>query len=553
MPPGQADDLTIALDGIAHRELASRQALLFDDLESWQERSAAEHRSGELITAIGKHPVVAAFQSHGYSLIDFATPRLRLELARLLRGWTLARVTAGVGELVCDPGTPAALLMGLRAGLGLDPATVPYSLPPALPGSRLKRALMRPPARALAAVSRPERVRIAAVIAGKLTLALAALPDDELRGVGIGAMPFPGLDHGNGALFALRRRLPLLATNGPRRAGPGTAVRLPERLGLEQTEELDRAVTLLVGRLLAGVARELEHAIAALAGLERTRSLRALVLPNTGYGASRLLIAWAHARGLRVGALQHGIYTLRNVDAGEQRVNVIFGWGEATVEQTSCWPDPPPPPPVLPVGVPGVTRPPLGASADAPPGGLRRVLIATSDTMEVSLAPVALCESFVDGIAPALARLTAAGVELKLRPHPTEDPARYRRQLDSHGLSAVAVAAGGSFAESAAAADILISSFSSVAFEAAGLGLPVLMWSGGAPLWVRREHHVVPWSQNTPGMFETGEELDALAEGLLERPAQTFAVAHGLARRLASFAEPFRPERFAEGLRSLVS
>ena len=85
--------------------------------------------------------------------------------------------------------------------------------------------------RALAATSKPERVRVAAVVAGKLLLALDSLPDDELRAIGLGVMPFPGLDHGNGALLALRRRLPLLATYGPRRAGCGPAARLPARLG----------------------------------------------------------------------------------------------------------------------------------------------------------------------------------------------------------------------------------------------------------------------------------------------------------------------------------
>jgi hypothetical protein len=82
----------------------------------------------------------------------------------------------GARELICDPAAPAALIMGARAGLGGDPSSISYEIPPAIPGSRLKRSLARPVMRALAARSKPDRVRIAAVVAGKLSLALTALP-----------------------------------------------------------------------------------------------------------------------------------------------------------------------------------------------------------------------------------------------------------------------------------------------------------------------------------------------------------------------------------------
>ena len=54
-------------------------------------------------------------------------------------------------------------------------------------------------------------------------------------------------------------------------------------------------------------------------------------------------------------------------------------------------------------------------------------------------------------------------------------------------------------------------------------------------------------------MFEGAEELLALVDGLLERPARTFALAHELGASLARYAEPFRVDRFAAGLHSLVS
>jgi hypothetical protein len=538
------------LDSIAHRELASRRPLLFDELESWEERSAAVRRSAELMAAIREHPAVADIEWHGYSLIDFIEPRLRAEIVRLLRGFRLAAAAAAARELICDPAAPAALLMGVRAGLGLDASATAYAIPPALPGSQRKRAVARQLMRALAAGSRPERVRLAAVVAGKLSLALAALPSDELRAVGVGAMPFPGLDHGNGALLALRRGLPLLATSGPSRAGPGPVARLPERLDICEAAALDRVLALLLRRLLAGAASEFAQAVGALAGLERASSLRALLLSNTGYGASRLLIAWAHERGLRVGSLQHGVYSTREVDAGELRVDVVFGWGEGTVEQTLGWPDQPPQ--VFPVGVPGMALPAVATVARPPGAGLNRVLIATSSPADAPLAPAAICETFIAVIAPGLTRLAAAGVKLQLRPHPTEDPAHYRRLLNAHELD-VEVVPDGSFWAAVAGVDILISAISSVAFEAAGLGLPVLLWLTDAPGWVRRKHMVTPWTENVPGMFEGAAEFTALVDGLLERPAQTLALAHELAARLARFAEPFRADRFAEGLRSLAS
>jgi hypothetical protein len=546
LPPPERDDLTIALDSIAHRDLASRESLLFDDLESWEERSTAECRISQLLAAIRAHAAIAAINYQGYNLIDFAEWRLRLELARLLRGWTLACAGAGARALVCDPGAPAALMMGARAGLDLEPSSVPYTIPPALPGSRVKRALARPLMRALAANSRPERVRIAAVVAGKLSLALALLPADELRTAGVGVMPFPGLDHGNGALLALRRRLPLLATYGHRRSGPGPEVRVPARLGLDEAEPLDRAIALLVGRLLAGTSRELAQAVDALAGLERASALRALVLPSAAFGASRLLVDWAHRRRVRVGAMQHGIYSFQGFDGGDRRADVIFGWGAGTSEQIDAWPEPRPA--IWTVGVPGSDTSPTARVVRNP----RRALIATSSTVDQPIVPSAFCETFVDVVAPGLRRLAVAGVELELRPHPNEDPDRYRRILSTLALD-VRVVSGGSFSASAAAADILISSTSSVAFEAAAQGLPVLLWVGCAPEWVRRKHLVPPWVELTPGMFESSSEFTKLVDSLIQRPEATFEVARGLARRLAQYTEPFQPKRFATGLHALAA
>jgi hypothetical protein len=546
LPPARPGDAIVALDGLAHADLASRQPLLFDELDGWDERSADERWIVELQDAITRHPAVAALEVHGHSLINFAAHRLRSEVACLLCGWRAARAVTGARELICDPAAPPTLLMGARAGLGLDPASTPYSIPPALPGRRHRRALARQAMRALAAGSRPRDVRIAAVVAGKLSLALTSLSTADLRAVGVGAMPFPGLDHGNGALLAMKRRLPLLATYGPGRLGPTAGVRLPARLDLGQDGALETALTLLVERLLTLATPELKQAVVALAGLRRAPELRALVLPSAAYGASRLLIEWAHRRKLAVGAMQHGIYIFREYDGGDRLADVVFGWGAATAEQIQSWPSPRPR--VLPVGIPGTAvsalRPPLATLSSA--------LIATTSSPNTALEPVAFCESFIDSVTQGLRRLTSAGVALRLRPHPAEDPEIYRRLLEQRGLD-VELVEGGPFAACATGADILISSASSVAFEAAALGLPVLMWLGGAPQGVRREHLVIPWTESTPGTFTDADDFGSLVDGLLERPRPVLAPADTLRSRLARFAQPFDSARFLDGLRALAA
>jgi hypothetical protein len=544
--PPRAHDVTVTLDPIAHADLAERSPLAFDELETWEQRSAAERRVGQLLEALCSAPAVAEVAFEGHRLIDFAEYRLRGEIARVLRGWALARGVGEAQELVCDPAAPAALIMGVRAGLGLDPAAVAYAPPPELPGSRAARAAMRPVMSTLASLSQPARARVAVVATGKLKLAIETLSNTDLRGIGVATMPFPGLDYGNSAMLSLRRRLPLLATFGPRRAARAPEVRLPERLELGAEPELEGALTVLAGRLLAGAASELARGVSALEGLGRARELRALLLPSAAYGASRLLIGWAHARGVRVAAMQHGIYAFRELDGGDRLADVLFTWGARTAGQVGDWPAPRPM--LQPVGVPGTGAAARRRSAAVP----RYALIATTNTVDTPLTPAAFCETFIEVIAPGLARLEAAGVRLSLRPHPREDPARYRRLLASHGLE-VEISEGGPFQAAVAETDILISSASSVAFEGAALGLPVLMWLGPAPQQVRKEHLVEPWVDGVPGLFERAEDFSSLAEDLVEHPARVYDIARGLAGHLAGYAEPFDPGRFADGVRMLAA
>jgi hypothetical protein len=548
LPPLCPGDVTVVLDELAGVDLAERQPVAFDRLTSWEERSAVEHHVNELLAAIAARPAIAAIGHADLRLIDFAEYRLRSEVVRLLRGWTLARAGVGVGELICDPALPPAFEIGARAGLGLDPRMTAYVLPPALPGSRSSRAVARQLTRIVAATSRPEHVRVAAVAAGKLALALGSLPAADLRAAGVGLMGFPGLDHGNGLLLALRRRLPLLPTYGPAHPGVGESVSLPDRLDLEGEAALDRALTLLVGNVLAAAAPELAVAVGALAGLDRAPSLRAVLLPSAAYGASRLLIEWAHQRNLPVGAMQHGIYAFREGDGGDRRADIVFGWGAGTAEQIAGWPESRPA--VRPVGVPGLIAPAGRSRRVAPDALVRRGLIATSNTVDTPLAPVAFCEAFIETLVPGIERLVGTGVEVELRPHPSEEPERYRRLLRARGLD-VRVTSESPFVEAIAGADILVSSASSVAFEAAALGVPVLLWLGAAPRWLRAEHLLPPWSESLPGTFQTTEDFSLLVGDLLERPAEGWRVAHELARRLARYAQPFDAARFAAALGEL--
>jgi hypothetical protein len=545
--------MTVVLDELAAEELTERRPIAIDRLQGWEQRSAAEHDLTELAASIAAHPAVAAIEQRGFRLIDFAEYRLRAELVGLLRGWTLAAAAAGARELSCDPALAPAVEIGVRAGLGLDFRAVPYTAPAALPGSRRRRAVARQLMRAGAGASRRQakHARVAVVAAGKLALALASLSGGELRAACVGLMPFPGLDHGNGLLLAARRRLPLLSSYEPMRLGSGVPVILPARLELHEDGELDRALSLLVTRVLGAVASEFDQAVRSLDRIALHRSLRAVLLPSGAYGAARLLIEWARGRGLRVGVMQHGIYAFCEFDGSDRRADVILGWGEGTEEQIARWPAPRPA--VRAVGVPGLlaaaVSPGRGGSAAAGVAP-RKVLIATSNTVDTPIGPAAFCEMFIYALAPDIGRLTEAGVAVELRPHPIEDPERYRRLLRARGLD-VRIASAGSFPAALAGVDIVISSASSVAFEAAALGVPVLLWLGPAPRWMREEHLLSPWSESLPGTFQTAEDLRPLVSDLLERPTEGLRVARELGRRLARYAQPFDRAAFAAGLRML--
>ncbi len=402
--------------------------------------------------------------------------------------------------------------------------------------------------RALGAATPTRRVRVAAVLNAKVAPAVMALSRAQLRAAGLAAMPFPGLDYGNSARLAARLRIPFLATLDPLVARRGPP---PAPLTGPDFAPADARLAAALRRVTRGLAQaswpRLVEAAYAVRGLSAAPDLRALVLPTTAVGASRLMMDWAHRRGIVVAAVQHGVYGFKEHDGGDSRADVLFAWSERVGEQAGAWP--PPRPRVVAVGAPGMPRP---EPRDRTSATLRRVLVATTwRPIESALAPASFHEQFVAAVAPGLALLQDAGVHVELRLHPIEDPAVYRRILASARLD-LPFAAALPLAAALRDSDLVVAAPSSVAFEAGVLGVPVLLWTGGIPVALRDEHLVAPLSLELPGMFGDAHGFAALVRGLVsDRPAG-LATGAALGARLAEYAEPFDAARFAQGLRELA-
>lgn len=549
IPSSAAGDAIISFDALAATELGARDARNFDDLVSWEQRSAAQHQVARLIASLQDDDLLTTRGFDGYALGPFLEYRARAEYAHVLRGFSAGLAIGRADAVVADPALPDAVVLGARAALGLDVEGARYRPDaPALKPAPLRRVGAGTLMRALAVATPSRGVRIAAVLNAKVGVAVAAVPRAQLRAARVAAMPFPGLDYGNSARLAAQLRLPFLATLDPlveRRSrcpelGPG-----PSFTGQDPRLALAlRRVT----RVLAQTSwPQLVEAAYAVRGLRRARDLRALLLPTTAVGASRLLADWARRRGIAVASVQHGVYGFKEHDGGDSRSDVLFAWSERVREQTLAWPLPRPR--VVAVGVPGMTPPPRRPAAAR---GLRRVLVATTGRpIESALGTTSFHEQFIAAIAPGLRALLDAGIEVELRLHPIEERAVYERILAGAGLD-IPFAPALSLVEAVRRADLLVAAPSSVAFEAGLLGAPVLVWTGGAPQSVRDEHLVAPLSLELAGMFGDERGFAALAQGLLEDGAPALAIGRDLAARLAEYAQPFDAGRFAQGLRELA-
>ena len=124
IPEAETDDVLVAFDIVAATDLPTRKPVLFDDLLTWTHRSDDERFISECLTKLCSSPALLNQEYEGYQLIRFVEYPLRAELASVLRGWRAAGAFPNCSELVIGPGVPAALEIGARAALGLDPSAV---------------------------------------------------------------------------------------------------------------------------------------------------------------------------------------------------------------------------------------------------------------------------------------------------------------------------------------------------------------------------------------------------------------------------------------------
>ena len=542
-PAPEPGDTALCFDALALAPLAARglDAVAADDLLGFDDRGRIESAAIEL---------VGGLQADG-SIGEHAALELLFEFVNVLRAWQLGdalRERGARAPLLTGRTCPSAMRAGLSVGLGGAPAIDPW-----IPVTGSEPAPLGPrPALAAAAMAasslraRRRDVRVLAVPGMKVATALDAAPVTALHAAGVAVSLFPGLDHGNAARMALRRGISAVAAPRGWRCDPARAaeVTLPSR-PLHDDPGLDRVLRTVVARVLANRAATDQRALSVLRAWECLPALRAVVLPTSSAGSACLAAGWARRRGLATAVVQHGIYGSNAPQYGDGRVGTLLAWGPAVASQASAWP--PPLPRIVEIGVPGLRarRPPPR------PPQIRRVLVATTNRpLGTALGLFGFCEAFIDDLAPGLRELCGAGVTLELRPHPTEDAARYRAQLARLEIE-LAPGPPGPFAERLAANDLLVSSLSSVAYEAAATGAPLLLWTGRTPQALREEHLLPPLGGALPASFGGEAAFLALARRALSAPAELIDEALSLSALLAGYAQPFDVDAFTAALQVL--
>jgi hypothetical protein len=399
---------------------------------------------------------------------------------------------------------------------------------------------------ARAATTSKRAIRVLAFPGLKLGEALGELSFEQLGGVDIAVAALAELGYGEAAKLVLRRAFPAVVLSSRAGGQPSVAPVAPP--DLTGSPGLDAALAHIASATLASGARLATGVARVLPTLERLPRLRAIVLPTAALGVTRLLGRWAARRGVRVASFQHGIYGLIEGDGGDRRADVLFGWGPAVAGQVAMWTAPQPR--LEPVGVPGLAR----AARPARSSRLQRVLVATTTgPFGSALAPWSTREDYLDALAGGLARLRAAGVEIELRLHPRESALEHKIMEGHAGRDPLPLAPPGSFAQVAQRADLLVAPFSSVAFEAAALEIPVAMWLPHVPATVRAEHFLPPLSQELPGTFADAAGFDVLAGQALDDRAHRLETALSLSRCLSAYVAPLDTRRFASALTGLGS
>ncbi len=518
------------------------EVVFADDVLDWPVRSEIEHRVQAIIDTLRARVADP-------DLLEASEYELRIDAVNLLLAYRVGEILRDRGpfdELAPSPGTPTAIAAGLAGALGIAAqahATGQTSVrhPPAGARARIAKLIVG----ARAATSSRRSIRVLAFPGLKLGEALGELEPAQLAAAGIAVAALRELGYGEAAKLILRHRVPALAL--PPQTLRAVAAKQAPVSRLTGDAPLDAALATVAQTALASGARRMSELSATLRTLERLPGLRAIAIPTAALSVTRLLASWATRQGIRVASFQHGIYGMIEGDGGDRRADVLFGWGPAVASQVAMWA--PPHPRLEPVGVPGLARAPRRARNPT----LRRVLVATtSPGLGIALAPWGMREDFMDALTDGLARLRAAGVAIELRLHPHESPAEYAVMDARAGRDPLPFAPPGPFAQIVARADLLVTPFSSVAFESAALEVPVAMWMEHIPDAIRSAHFVPPLRGELPGTFADAAEFDQLIARALEDPANGLNAARSLARSLDAYVAPLDTARFAAALAELA-
>jgi len=540
-PVAQLDELILVFARSAAPSAGSAEVLFADDLLDWQTRSEIEHRAGDLLAKLRAR--VADTE-----LLEASEYQLRVEWVNLLLAHAVGAALRDAGpftELTPSSMTPAAIVAGVASALGI---TAPSTATGPARASGRKAAIRSQIARlvvtARAATTSTRKVRVLAFPGLKLGEALGELSGAQLAGAGVGVAAVAELGYGEAAKLVLRHALPAVAL--PRGSGGERSAAGVPLSDLTGSPALDVALAHVARAALDSGAQIASEISAVLPRLERLPALRAIVVPTAALGATRALGSWAGRHGIRVASFQHGIYGMIEGDGGDRRADVLFGWGPAVAGQVAMWTQPRPRLEV--VGVPGLAR----AARRAAESSLRRVLVATTNAPTGNaLAPWSIREDYLDALADGLARLRRAGVEIELRLHPVESAAEYATMAARAGRDPLRLAPPGPFAQVAERADLLIAPFSSVAYEAAALAIPVAIWIPRVPAAVRAAHFVPPLAGELPGTFADAAGFDELIAHALDDPANGLEAARSLTRSLEAYVAPLDTSRFASALARL--
>ncbi|HEV3093349.1 MAG TPA: hypothetical protein VGY30_02415 [Solirubrobacteraceae bacterium] len=561
--PIRAGDLALCFDPLAlDRARAGGASLVLDadSLLDWEARARIDEQAAALADRLALDPGLANVRVAGESLIEFAHYDLLIELNNLLRGFELGAALTEehrIDALAAQSNAPSSLRLGVGAAIeahkgaaGATSACDPW-IPISFSGpyNRTHALVAQVALATTRALRRRHPIRVLAIPAGKVPAALERLDRAELSDAGVGLANFPGLSQGGAARLALSSGLPTVPAGGLRIAheSPGARSRAWPIPTLIEPPALQAALAALVRTVLtrsSGATARVSNALRVWGSLP---DLRALLLPYAMVGPARLATRWAHSRGVAVAVIQHGMYGLRSGPGPDVLADQIFGWGPGVVEQLRAFPQGHPR--VCSVGVPDL----LPSPRRDPPTSIGRVLVTTTNRpLGSAIGAYGLPEQFIEDLVPGLRQLVDAGARVELRLHPAESRSRYEALLATHGLE-LPFSSDGPLAELLSSCDLVVSAVSSAVFEAAALGLPVLLWAGRMPRQMRERCLLPPLCEELPAQFLDAEQFLELARRAIQEPSAVIVEGRALADRLCHFAQPLDTARLAAELMRLGS